>query len=111
MCLGGVLQALPTLAFGSPSVPKDIEVQLKKQMPTWGFDAAGTASTEPTKMKSTWLGHACFLLELPAPEGASRGARILFDPVFSNRCSPFSFVGPARYTSESYQWTAFYLPN
>ncbi|KIO24143.1 hypothetical protein M407DRAFT_213261 [Tulasnella calospora MUT 4182] len=49
-------------------------------------------------MKATWLGHACFLLELPPPDGAARGARILFDPVFSHRCFPFTFIGPARHT-------------
>lgn len=50
-----------------------------------------------TELKSTWLGHACMLVEYPA-EGstASRGARVLFDPVFSNRCSPVQFMGPAR---------------
>jgi N-acyl-phosphatidylethanolamine-hydrolysing phospholipase D len=42
--------------------------------------------------------HAAFLVELPAPEGASRGPRVLFDPVFLNRCSPSQWVGPARYT-------------
>ncbi|ORX90359.1 Metallo-hydrolase/oxidoreductase [Basidiobolus meristosporus CBS 931.73] len=39
----------------------------------------------------TWLGHACFLLQVD-------GINILFDPVFSDRCSPFQFVGPKRYT-------------
>lgn len=31
--------------------------------------------------------HASFLLELPAPPAAKRGARILFDPVFSEHCA------------------------
>jgi N-acyl-phosphatidylethanolamine-hydrolysing phospholipase D len=26
------------------------------------------------------------------------GLRVLFDPVFTHRCSPFSWLGPARYT-------------
>jgi hypothetical protein len=42
--------------------------------------------------------HACYLVELPTPPGAARGIRIMFDPVFSNRCSPFKWMGPARYT-------------
>ncbi|KIL60779.1 hypothetical protein M378DRAFT_167757 [Amanita muscaria Koide BX008] len=50
------------------------------------------------KIKSTWLGHACFLLELPTTESNRRGARILFDPVFSKRCSSSQVVGPKRYT-------------
>ena len=31
--------------------------------------------------------HASFLLELPAPSKAKRGARVLFDPVFSDHCA------------------------
>ncbi|KAL7411469.1 beta-lactamase superfamily domain-containing protein [Mrakia frigida] len=46
----------------------------------------------------TWLGHACWLVEFPKEEGAARGVRVLFDPVFSNRCSPSQLMGPARYT-------------
>ena len=45
--------------------------------------------------------HACYLVELPTPPGAARGVRIIFDPVFSNRCSPFQWLGPARYTGMS----------
>ena len=45
------------------------------------------------EIRATWLGHACFLVELPlhkktTPEDI--GIRILFDPVFSDR--------PKRYT-------------
>ncbi|KAI8144925.1 beta-lactamase superfamily domain-containing protein [Fennellomyces sp. T-0311] len=39
----------------------------------------------------TWLGHACALVQI-------NGINILLDPVFSERCSPFSFVGPKRFT-------------
>ncbi|TNY21340.1 N-acyl-phosphatidylethanolamine-hydrolyzing phospholipase D [Rhodotorula diobovata] len=63
-------------------------------------------------LKATWLGHACFLVEFPAPaagdphaEGGGgkggerrRGFRVLFDPVWSHRCSPLSFAGPQRVT-------------
>ncbi|KAI8637285.1 beta-lactamase superfamily domain-containing protein, partial [Parasitella parasitica] len=40
---------------------------------------------------ATWMGHACVLLQL-------RGFNILFDPIFSDRCSPVQFGGPKRYT-------------
>ncbi|KZF19682.1 Metallo-hydrolase/oxidoreductase [Xylona heveae TC161] len=43
-------------------------------------------------LRATWLGHACFYVEFPS------GFRVLFDPVFTARCSPFSFFGPKRYT-------------
>jgi N-acyl-phosphatidylethanolamine-hydrolysing phospholipase D len=55
-----------------------------------------TPSFLPTRktptLRATWLGHACFLVEFPS------GLRVLFDPVFTHRCSPYSWLGPARYT-------------
>lgn len=47
---------------------------------------------ETSRLRVTWLGHACWLAEFPG------GLRILFDPVFTERCSPFSWLGPKRYT-------------
>ncbi|WPG99765.1 Hypothetical protein R9X50_00258400 [Acrodontium crateriforme] len=44
------------------------------------------------KLRATWLGHACYYVEFPG------GLRVLFDPVFTDRCSPFSWMGPKRYT-------------
>lgn len=44
------------------------------------------------RIRATWLGHACYYVEFPS------GLRVLFDPVFTDRCSPFSFLGPKRYT-------------
>lgn len=49
-----------------------------------------TRQTE--RLRATWLGHACYYVEFPG------GLRVLFDPVFTCRCSPFSFLGPKRYT-------------
>ncbi|QDK38719.1 MBL fold metallo-hydrolase [Bdellovibrio sp. NC01] len=37
----------------------------------------------------TWIGHSSALLQLD-------GVRVLMDPVFSERVSPFSFIGPKR---------------
>ena len=82
------------MTFAGPKVPADIAEQLRRQTPTWG-----TPDSDPKAIKSTWLGHACFFVELPAPEGAAKGATILFDPVFSHRCSPSQIIGPQRYTS------------
>ena len=48
--------------------------------------------TDSTSLRATWLGHACYYVEFPG------GLRVLFDPVFEDRCSPFSFMGPKRYT-------------
>ncbi|KAK4915860.1 hypothetical protein LTR66_017059 [Elasticomyces elasticus] len=49
------------------------------------------------KIRATWLGHACYYVEFPS------GLRVLFDPVFEDRCSPFSFMGPKRYTESPCQ--------
>ncbi|KAJ1957704.1 Protein-lysine N-methyltransferase efm4 [Dipsacomyces acuminosporus] len=43
------------------------------------------------ELQLTWLGHASLMLQVS-------GATILFDPVFSSRCSPFQWIGPKRYT-------------
>nr|XP_019047432.1 hypothetical protein I302_04045 [Kwoniella bestiolae CBS 10118]OCF26362.1 hypothetical protein I302_04045 [Kwoniella bestiolae CBS 10118] len=45
-----------------------------------------------------WLGHASVYLLLPhlTSAGTREWRGILFDPVFSERCSPVSFLGPRR---------------
>ncbi|KAI8330406.1 beta-lactamase superfamily domain-containing protein [Choanephora cucurbitarum] len=43
------------------------------------------------QITATWLGHACVLVQL-------KGFTVLFDPIFSQRCSPVQFMGPKRYT-------------
>jgi L-ascorbate metabolism protein UlaG (beta-lactamase superfamily) len=37
---------------------------------------------ENTKLRATWLGHACYYVEFPS------GFRVLFDPVFEDCCAP-----------------------
>jgi len=77
----------------SPRVPKDIKSLIPTQTPTWGAQHGNES-----RGKATWLGHACYFVELPTPPGAARGVRIIFDPVFSHRCSPSKWFGPARFT-------------
>ncbi|KAI9510614.1 N-acyl-phosphatidylethanolamine-hydrolyzing phospholipase D [Russula earlei] len=77
----------------SPRIPKNIKSLVPKQTVTWGAHLGNESSA-----KATWLGHACYFVELPTPPGAARGVRIIFDPVFSNRCSPSKWLGPARFT-------------
>ncbi|KAK0365958.1 hypothetical protein LTR94_004963 [Friedmanniomyces endolithicus] len=64
---------------------------VKVRKPDWG-------AKHKDRLKATWIGHASFLVEMPAIPGAKRGLRILCDPVFSERTSPVSFLGPKRYT-------------
>ncbi|MHA5055116.1 MBL fold metallo-hydrolase [Streptomyces sp. SD15] len=40
-------------------------------------------------LRLTWMGHSSVLAEID-------GHRVLFDPVWGERCSPFDFVGPKR---------------
>lgn len=43
-----------------------------------------------TRLRVTWLGHSTLYIEVD-------GVRILTDPVFGERASPFSFMGPKRF--------------
>ncbi|ONK09987.1 MBL fold metallo-hydrolase [Streptomyces sp. MP131-18] len=51
--------------------------------------AAVTGGPPASGLRVTWLGHASVLVEID-------GRRVLFDPVWGERCSPFSFAGPRR---------------
>ncbi|ORY75135.1 beta-lactamase superfamily domain-domain-containing protein [Protomyces lactucae-debilis] len=72
-------------------IPVDVHEGVGWQKPN--FASGNAAST-----KVAWLGHASCYLELARPPEATRGLRILCDPVFSNRCSPVQFAGPKRFT-------------
>ncbi|OII70193.1 MBL fold metallo-hydrolase [Streptomyces sp. CC77] len=51
--------------------------------------AADLARPPASGLRLTWMGHSSVLAEID-------GRRVLFDPVWGERCSPFSFVGPRR---------------
>lgn len=53
-------------------------------------DAATFSSFPSTGLRVTWLGHSSFLLEID-------GKRVLVDPHWSERASPFSFMGAKRF--------------
>ena len=48
------------------------------------------------RAKTTWLGHAGVLIQLPPLKQGDRPARCLFDPMFSMRSSPVQTAGPRR---------------
>ena len=50
------------------------------------------AKPAETGLRISWLGHSTLFLE-------TDGVRILTDPVFGQRASPVTFMGPRRYTS------------
>ncbi|MFE3324341.1 MBL fold metallo-hydrolase [Streptomyces sp. NPDC059176] len=50
---------------------------------------ADLATAPSSGLRLTWMGHSSVLAEID-------GRRVLFDPVWGRRCSPFAFVGPKR---------------
>ncbi|KAF6743551.1 N-acyl-phosphatidylethanolamine-hydrolyzing phospholipase D [Ephemerocybe angulata] len=99
----GPLEMIGTMAGAARAMPSPkadaVKEKLPIRTPTWGLEPENSEKHE-TSIRATWLGHACFLVEFPtrSNEPGSRGVRVLFDPVFSHRCSPFTFLGPKRFT-------------
>jgi len=61
------------------------------EIPLYGERATLDRLAAPPEsgLRLTWMGHSSVLAEID-------GRRVLFDPVWGERCSPFSFVGPQR---------------
>ena len=72
---------------GTANVPDTTPPTVPVRKPTFLKDRYSSEH-----LRATWLGHACYLVEFPS------GLRVLFDPVFTQRCSPLSWLGPKRYT-------------
>lgn len=82
---GPLLRALYAFTFGgsahrSPDAP--IGISARKLSDYTNAPASG--------LRVTWLGHSTLLLEID-------GRRVLIDPVWGERASPFSFMGPLRF--------------
>jgi L-ascorbate metabolism protein UlaG (beta-lactamase superfamily) len=82
---------------GSPPKPlwKVLRWQMTKQAAKWPDRAPSPyTDTPPARVTGTgarlsYVGHASWLIQ-------TAGLNILIDPVWSERCSPFSFAGPKR---------------
>jgi L-ascorbate metabolism protein UlaG (beta-lactamase superfamily) len=61
----------------------------RTRVPVHERTAADLAEPPLTGLRLTWMGHSSVLAEID-------GSRILFDPVWGERCSPFAFIGPRR---------------
>lgn len=70
--------------------PSLMPVPMPVEKPDFAYDPHAARATV------TWLGHASVLVQLPPVRGLSRPVRVLFDPIFSERCSPSSWWGPRR---------------
>ncbi|MER6331171.1 MBL fold metallo-hydrolase [Streptomyces sp. NPDC014983] len=58
-------------------------------VPVHATTFADLARPPATGLRLTWMGHSSVLAEID-------GHRVLFDPVWGERCSPFPFAGPRR---------------
>jgi hypothetical protein len=65
------------------------EAELDEYLPVLKPSAEALASPPQDKIQVTWLGHASVLTQF-------NGWNVLADPVFSHRCSPVQWAGPAR---------------
>ncbi|WP_329138086.1 MBL fold metallo-hydrolase [Streptomyces sp. NBC_01476] len=89
---------------GARSVPtgdmiKSLPASLRKEarqsrkplrpIPVHPTTLADIATPAASGLRLTWMGHSSVLAEIG-------DRRVLFDPVWGERCSPFAFVGPRR---------------
>ncbi|MFD9251637.1 MBL fold metallo-hydrolase [Streptomyces bottropensis] len=58
-------------------------------IPVHATTLADLAKPPASGLRITWMGHSSVLAEID-------GHRVLFDPVWGERCSPFAFAGPRR---------------
>ncbi|MET9885773.1 MBL fold metallo-hydrolase [Streptomyces sp. NPDC006430] len=58
-------------------------------IPVYPTTLAELANPPVSGLRLTWMGHSGVLAEID-------GRRVLFDPVWGERCSPFPFAGPKR---------------
>ncbi|MFI0235690.1 MBL fold metallo-hydrolase [Streptomyces sp. NPDC016845] len=58
-------------------------------VPVHATTVADLAKPAASGLRVTWMGHSSVLVEID-------GVRVLFDPVWGERCSPFAFAGPKR---------------
>jgi N-acyl-phosphatidylethanolamine-hydrolysing phospholipase D len=72
----------------TPATPKATAEELK-ELPVLTPDPQALQSPPADLMQATWLGHASVLVQWD-------GWSVLADPIFSHRCAPVQWAGPAR---------------
>ena len=77
---GAIAEAMDTSDYGSPATELPVERIDPKR-----FDDAPESG-----MRVTWLGHSSMLIEI-------EGKRFLTDPLWSERISPLTWIGPRRW--------------
>lgn len=91
---GGVARIRPsgsTVELAKVFFDKDERPRRAPQgrIPVHPTTLADIARPPATGLRLTWMGHSSVLAEID-------GHRVLFDPVWGERCSPFPFAGPKR---------------
>ena len=82
--LGTILKLLP-MYFSNRA-----EVEPKTPLGPFHTDASVYATEPASGLRVTWLGHSSLLIEID-------GVRVLVDPVWEERASPFQWFGPKRF--------------
>jgi L-ascorbate metabolism protein UlaG (beta-lactamase superfamily) len=81
---GLIFKLLPRLMFSK-------EERVPRYPPgPFRTDASIYATPPQSGLRVTWMGHSSSLVEMD-------GVRILIDPVWEQRASPFSWIGPSRF--------------
>jgi L-ascorbate metabolism protein UlaG (beta-lactamase superfamily) len=82
---GGLIKSLPE------ALRKEARLSRKpaRPVPVHPTTLADIAKPPVSGLRLTWMGHSSVLAEIG-------GRRVLFDPVWGERCSPFAFAGPRR---------------
>jgi L-ascorbate metabolism protein UlaG (beta-lactamase superfamily) len=93
---GAFRNPVPTTRLADGSFPRALWVGLNKKrtrpaaaVPVHRLTAEELAVPPASGLRLSWLGHATVLAEI-------QGRRVLFDPVWGERCSPFPGIGPRR---------------
>ncbi|MEU5313515.1 MBL fold metallo-hydrolase [Streptomyces sp. NPDC021562] len=91
---GGVARTRPSgsmLDFAKKYFEKEQRARRAPRgtVPVHPTAVADLAKPAASGLRVTWMGHSSVLAEID-------GHRVLFDPVWGERCSPFPFAGPKR---------------
>lgn len=82
--LGVVFRVLPEY------VHNRAEVEPKRPLGPFRTEGSAFAAAPGSGLRVTWFGHSASLIEID-------GMRVLVDPVWEQRASPFRFMGPKRF--------------
>jgi len=75
------------------------QVEPKETLGPFRTDASVYATEPASGLRVTWFGHSASLIEID-------GMRVLVDPVWEQRASPFAFMGPKRFFEPTIALTA-----